>query len=388
MADAMPKEESAPLDSSLVQQLRQSLGMLQVAFDAAGEAMLIIDASRRIHWANRASASLLLDGAPIQLLNRPIEEVLILCSEQGEALPTSHGLHRSMPLARQAGADRLCLRRPSGELSEPQRLRWQPIVLPEARFLLITLQDLSPEEEALRQQKQFMTDLSHELRTPLAIVTGTLRRLIRDDSSAEAAQSRLQVLWEETRRIHQLLEHLTLMTSLQVAPPQLGGQSELLHSLLLAWHQQLPSSAQGRVLIDQPPGQELPPVGVDATALGLVLDQLVDNAIRHGGAETPIRLLVWPRLSESLCVLEMVSVGSAAPVCVEELQRWQRPFVRAEVERDGRHVEGAGLGLPLACQLVESWGGQLTLTQALLPSGDTETRVTITVPFLTTSQSV
>ena len=56
------------MDSSLVQQLRQSLGMLQVAFDAAREAMLIIDSSLRIHWANQASASLLLNGVPIQLL--------------------------------------------------------------------------------------------------------------------------------------------------------------------------------------------------------------------------------------------------------------------------------------------------------------------------------
>ena len=387
MTDAMGKGDPARWDASLVQQLRQSLGMLQVAFDAAGESMLIIDSARRIHWANQASASLLLDGVPIQLLNRQLEDVMLMCSEQGDAVPESHGLHRSQPLARQAGSDRIRLRRPAGGLTQPQRLRWQPIALPEARFLLITIQDLTPEEEALRQQKQFMTDLSHELRTPLAIVTGTLRRLIRDNRQMDAVQGRLQVAWEEVRRIHQLLEHLTLMTSLQVDPPRAGHPQPALMSLLDHWYQQLPPRAQARVLIQDQQVQELPPVCVDDNALFLVLDQLLDNAVRHGRSDAAIRLIVRPRPSESVCALELLSVGSEPPVSDDELQRWQRPFIRAEIDRDGRHVEGSGLGLPLVRQLVEAWDGGMTLTQALLPSGQTETSVTITVPLLAVSTS-
>ena len=63
-------------DSPLVGQLRQSLGMLQVAFDAAAEAMVIIDAQRRIHWANQASASSLVEGLPIQVVNRDLGDLI------------------------------------------------------------------------------------------------------------------------------------------------------------------------------------------------------------------------------------------------------------------------------------------------------------------------
>ena len=45
--------------------------MLQVAFDAASEAMVIVDVDRRIHWANQASADLFVGGVPIQLVNKP-----------------------------------------------------------------------------------------------------------------------------------------------------------------------------------------------------------------------------------------------------------------------------------------------------------------------------
>mgnify|MGYP001345424074 CR=1 FL=1 len=66
-------QSANPSDNALIQQLRQSLGMLQVAFDAATEAMLIVDAQRQVHWANQAAAELLLGGVPIQLANRKLE---------------------------------------------------------------------------------------------------------------------------------------------------------------------------------------------------------------------------------------------------------------------------------------------------------------------------
>ena len=52
--------------------------MLQVAFDAASEAMVIVDVDRRIHWANQASADLFVGGVPIQLVNQTLADVLKL----------------------------------------------------------------------------------------------------------------------------------------------------------------------------------------------------------------------------------------------------------------------------------------------------------------------
>ena len=54
-------------DDVLISQLRQSLGLLQVAFDAASEAMVIVDSGWRVRWANQASADLLIGGVPIHL---------------------------------------------------------------------------------------------------------------------------------------------------------------------------------------------------------------------------------------------------------------------------------------------------------------------------------
>ena len=38
--------------TALIQQMSQSLGLLRVAFDSTGEAMLILDESAAVRWAN------------------------------------------------------------------------------------------------------------------------------------------------------------------------------------------------------------------------------------------------------------------------------------------------------------------------------------------------
>ena len=46
-------------------QLRQSLGLLQVAFDASSEAMVIVEPSGEVRWANQAAADLWANGLAV-----------------------------------------------------------------------------------------------------------------------------------------------------------------------------------------------------------------------------------------------------------------------------------------------------------------------------------
>ena len=45
-------------DEATLAQLRQSLGLLQVAFDAAAEAMVIVEPGGEVRWGNQAAADL------------------------------------------------------------------------------------------------------------------------------------------------------------------------------------------------------------------------------------------------------------------------------------------------------------------------------------------
>ena len=366
-------------ENALIQQLRQSLGMLQVAFDAATEAMLIIDAERQVHWANQAAADLLLGGVPIQLANRKLDDLMALKPEQVDGHPMLALLDRRYPLPNASGDGRCRIALNDGGRSASLWLRWRPVELIQAQFLLLTFRDLSPDEQALIQQQRFMTDLTHELRTPLAIVNGNLQRLSRFKDLPSAARSRLAMVGEEVDRIRRLIDHLSLLTRLKVDPALLGfGEHDLLQ-LLKRWYEALDDQAIGLDGLEQL--QNTPCiVGLDPNALLLVLDLLLDNALRYGDGSHPIQLQLR-RLDQQNCVqIAIKNHGTGVPVSESMLKSWLNPFIRGGLRRDGRQVEGAGLGLALARELVMAWKGTLALEQSALMDGSLTTAL-LTLPI-------
>ena len=353
---------SSSRDLELIAQLRQSLGMLQVAFDAASEAMVIVDVDRRIHWANQASADLFVGGVPIQLVNQTLADVLKLRPLDAHAKAALQLLDPQHPLPRTSGESRCQVLSPHGDESQVQLLRWRPVELIQSPFLLVSFRDLSPEERALVQQQRFMTDLTHELRTPLAIVSGNLQRIARLRALPEAVSSRLTMAREEMARIQKLLGHLSLLTRLEVDPDVVSCGDHLLVPLLQRWYEASRELAPSLQLKGLERGDELV-VQADPRALMLALDQLLDNACQHANRSMPIQLSLAGSDGRDHCILEFASQSLDAPVASEDLERWSAPFSRGKPERNGERVEGPGLGLALARELVRGCGGTLELHQ-------------------------
>ena len=361
---------SSSRDRELIAQLRQSLGMLQVAFDAASEAMVIVDVDRRIHWANQASADLFVGGVPIQLVNQTLADVLKLRPIDAHAKAALQLLDPQRPLPRTSGESRCQVLSPYGDESQVQLLRWRPVELIQSPFLLVSFRDLSPEERALVQQQRFMTDLTHELRTPLAIVSGNLQRIARLRALPEAVSSRLTMAREEMARIQKLLGHLSLLTRLEVDPDVVSCGDHLLVPLLQRWYEASRELAPSLQLKGIERGDELV-VQTDPRALMLALDQLLDNACQHANRSMPIQLSLAGSDGLDHCILEFASQSLDAPVASEDLERWSAPFFRGKPERDGQRVEGPGLGLALARELVRGCGGTLELHQKPSSEGTT-----------------
>lgn len=336
--------------------------MLQVAFDAASEAMVIVDVDRRIHWANEASADLFVGGVPIQLVNQALADVLQLRPLDAHAKTALQLLDPHLPLPRTSGESRCHVLSPNGDESQVQLLHWRPVELIQSPFLLVSFRDLSPEERALVQQQRFMTDLTHELRTPLAIVSGNLQRMVRLSNLPKAVSSSLMMAREEMARIQKLLGHLSLLTSLEVDPEIVSCGDHFLRPLLQRWYEASRERAPNLQLQGLEQAGDLV-VQTDPRALMLALDQLLDNACQHANRSMPIQLSLAGSEGLDHCILEFASQSLDAPVALEDLERWTSPFFRGTPKRDGDTVEGPGLGLALARELVRGWGGTLNLHQ-------------------------
>ncbi|GLQ52080.1 two-component sensor histidine kinase [Dyella flava] len=89
-------------------------------------------------------------------------------------------------------------------------------------------------------------------------------------------------------------------------------------------------------------------------ALRRVVCNLIDNAIKYGGAA---EVGAWRNEQNALCI-EVSDRGPGIPE--DELEQVLQPFYRLEASRN-RDTGGAGLGLAIAAQLMLSIGGNLKL---------------------------
>ena len=93
------------------------------------------------------------------------------------------------------------------------------------------------------------------------------------------------------------------------------------------------------------------------TQVRRVLQELVDNAHRHGGA--PVRIVFEP--PDARGDIELVVTDSGPGVPADERTHVLEPFGRLERSSDGT---GLGLGLTIASRIIEAMGGSLSIGDA------------------------
>jgi signal transduction histidine kinase len=111
--------------------------------------------------------------------------------------------------------------------------------------------------------------------------------------------------------------------------------------------------SQGEFAVDIDVPDNLPLVRADRGALRLVLDNLLDNAIRYSGDGRSIRVAGYEQ--EQTVVLEVQDRGVG--ISEEELPVVRQKFVRGRFSEPG----GTGLGLGIVSRIVADHGGTFAL---------------------------
>jgi signal transduction histidine kinase len=232
-----------------------------------------------------------------------------------------------------------------GDFSQPIALRRRDELGELAEQVNTMASDLSGMLDAKRA---LLLAISHELRSPLTRARLNAE-LVPDSPERDAL---LRDLAEMRDLITSLLESERLAqphAALQREPTELAA---LVDCLLSA------SFAGRRITLDLP--AELPPGQVDRARLTLLLRNLIDNALRHGGeAVAPPELTgQWDGQTLTLAVRDQ-----GPGVAPELLDRLAEPFYRADAARQ-RATGGVGLGLYLCRLVAQAHGGSLRFEAA------------------------
>lgn len=96
-------------------------------------------------------------------------------------------------------------------------------------------------------------------------------------------------------------------------------------------------------------------LSVRPQSLRRAVSNLIDNALRHAGGESPVELTL--DVSDDEFVVDVSDRGPGIPA--DEVERVKRPFARLETARS--NAIGAGLGLAIVDRIARSHNGRLDL---------------------------
>lgn len=190
---------------------------------------------------------------------------------------------------------------------------------------------------ALDAERQFAANSAHELRTPLAAAMAQLDVLGQTLSNDEQMQ-RLHNTRQLLHRLQALSEKLLQLARAESGIAWKNGQIDVVQLLQLLCHdQQWRTDVELSLHLPEQPVQ----VQGDVDALGIVLSNLLENAIKYG---TPGHAV---RIELSTAPTQIRISNDCEPLAQETLTRLVERFYRARPDS-----RGAGLGLSIVRALL------------------------------------
>ena len=203
----------------------------------------------------------------------------------------------------------------------------------------------------LRRQRTFAADASHQLRNPLASLRLAVDNL---GSHVEPAGRELHAIaLAEAEEMGRVVDALLALTAAEGATLASTPQplAALVAERTARWHQ-LAETVGMRLTVELADGLS---TYAPADALGSLLDELVGNACRLSGG-TALTVAAVALGPEVLLTVHDDGAGLSADERAQAAGRFWRG-------RDQSHLPGTGLGLAICREMVEAWGGRLTLPQ-------------------------
>jgi signal transduction histidine kinase len=225
----------------------------------------------------------------------------------------------------------------------------------------------------LDSQRQFLQDAAHQLRTPITIALGHAELLASDLNGQQEGED-IQVVIGELDRLRRISERLLLIAAAvdpEFLRPKLVALDEMCVELLRRWRPTADRIWQIGIL-------DSVRVPADSERLGLALDALLENAVRHTAEGDVIQLSVikgWPGAPARIVVADS---GSGIPPDRLDLV-FDRFRTGHDEDGDGG---GTGLGLPLVRAVARAHGGDVSLRSS--PGTGSEFEITLPDPGATT----
>jgi signal transduction histidine kinase len=330
--------------------------------------IIIADGQWRVEVVSRRAAELL-ERTDDDLVGRSLEEAL-----------SGFAVEPALDALRQTTSRSVTVELAQEDRRPPRYLagRYTRILGPRGRLhnAALVFRDISEMRRKEKLKRDFLSLVSHKLKTPLTIVSGYLS-LIDQGKYGEvppAVAESIRLSLAKVKELSDLIEKVLSYAGLTATELERAGQVVSLDDLVARVRERIAHRYPDRSVawaVEVP--ADLPRARAPEELLAIVLDNLLDNAVKFADKE-PARVTVGAREVEGRR-LEVSVTDNGPGVPAAQREQIFSAFSQLEDTFTG-NIAGIGLGLSTAQRLVESWGGHVDYESTV----GQESRFYFTVP--------
>ena len=244
--------------------------------------------------------------------------------------------------------------------------------------VVVLLQDVTEEFLAQKVRKEFVAHASHELKSPVAglqTLAEAVQQAVEDDPAAAVRFS--EKMMTETSRLGRLVSDLLDLSRLE--DPVSIPEEPIDISRTAEWEmEQAEPAARAKNMHTETKIEPDVWVRGDEQQLGVMIRNLLENAIRYTGEGGAITLEVKRDRDQALITISDTGIGIPQDAQARVFER----FYRVDRARS-RDRGGTGLGLAIVKHVAELHGGNVSVTSDL---GEGST-FTATIPAIPTGRA-
>lgn len=235
-------------------------------------------------------------------------------------------------------------------------------------------------DEALQHERRFIADAAHELRTPLAVLIAHADLALRATTIDEknTALQRLSAGVQRSARLSEQLLDLARLDTATDSPERVPVDLSELVVLLVRDFETLARERRQRITLNAEPAI----VMGDIDQLGILLRNLLDNAVRHAGEGGLVAVSCRQATRDEGPVIEFQVADNGPGVPEPDRGRIFDRFYRVPSHRGNGN--GSGIGLSLVARAARSHAARIEVGDGLDGRG---LSVTVIFPRVQAQQS-
>jgi PAS domain S-box-containing protein len=256
-------------------ELQMEKGRLEAILASMAEGVVVTDRDNRVILFNSA-AQKIFGIAPYKMMGRSVDE-----------LDVKGGFHQLILSIRDMRTGDLLA---GGEKDvsigrKKLRVSLSPLLdqLWEFAGIVMSVRDVTHEDEIARMKTEFIATVSHELKTPLTSMKGSLQLILgRDSGLKETERELLEVCFRNTNRLVQLITDILDISRMESGKYDLQFKPSAVGSLVSSAMEEVAEFAAGHgVEILNECEEGLPNVLGDGERLIQVMTHLLSNAVQN-----------------------------------------------------------------------------------------------------------